>query len=172
MATAWCADAQHLSSPQAVGRPLHILVVEDNPDCALSLTMLLRHNGFAVDMAATGSAALASLQAFAPDVVLMDIALPEMDGYQVAERLRELSAKTPLLIALTGYGQETDRQRSRDEGFDYHFVKPADPLELLALLNDYARSIALTEAAVSVPARMRWEQKQPIPSILCSGRPS
>jgi CheY-like chemotaxis protein len=156
MATAWRADAQHTSAPPVVRSPLHVLVVEDNPDCALSLTMLLSHNGFTVDIATTGPAALAAIQTGSPDVVLMDIGLPEMDGYQVARRLHELCAKKPLLIAVTGYGQEADRQRSRDEGFAYHFVKPADPLELVALLNDYARSIQLTDSAPVTPPRMTW----------------
>jgi CheY-like chemotaxis protein len=172
MATAWRADAQHTSAPPIIERPLHVLVVEDNPDCALSLTMLLRHNGFVVDVATTGPAALASIQACAPDVVLMDIGLPEMDGYQVAGRLRELSVKKPLLIALTGYGQEADRQRSRDEGFAYHFVKPADPLELIALLNDYARSISPADAVPTGPARLKWKPEMPSPPIVYSRPPS
>jgi CheY-like chemotaxis protein len=102
----------------------------------------------------------------------MDIGLPEMDGYQVAGRLRDLCAKKPLLIALTGYGQEADRQRSRDEGFAYHFVKPADPLELIALLNDYARSMALTDTAPVGPARMKWKPENPGTPVLYSGRSS
>src|SRR6516164_2037217 len=120
------------------------------------MTVLLQHNGFVVDIATTGTAALMSIQAYCPDVVLMDIGLPEMDGYQVAGRLRDLPVKKPLLIALTGYGQAADLLRSREEGFAYHFVKPADPLELVALLNDYARSIDLTDTVATGPARMKW----------------
>jgi DNA-binding response OmpR family regulator len=172
MATAWRADEQQAPSIPPVKWPLRVLVVEDNPDCALSLAMLLRHNGFAVDIATTGSAALASIQDSLPDVVLMDIGLPEMDGYQVAGRMRSVSAKKPLLIALTGYGQEADRQRSRDEGFDYHFVKPADPLELMALLNEYARSIAAGDAIPAVPGTMKWKPDKPPLSLLYCGRSS
>ncbi len=168
MATAWRTDAQHVPVSPAAGRPLHVLVVEDNPDCALSLTMILRHNGFAVDVATTGPAALASIQTSSPDVVLMDIALPEMDGFEVAERLRDLPGKKPLLIALTGYGREADRQRSREEGFAYHFVKPADPLEIVALLNDHARSLSPIDAA-GASSRRKWKSGG---SSLCSRGPS
>ena len=75
MATAWRADAQHIPAPQAVTRPLHVLVVEDNPDCALSLTMLLQHNGFVVDIATTGIPVIAGLPLVAAGTLLLFIAL-------------------------------------------------------------------------------------------------
>ena len=172
MATAWRADAQHIPAPQAVTRPLHVLVVEDNPDCALSLTMLLTISHFKVDLVTTGPAALEFIQAFSPDVALMDIGLPGLDGYEVARRLRDLPVKKPLLIALTGYGQASDLLRSREEGFAYHFVKPADPLELVALLNDYARSIDLTDTVATGPARMKWKPEMPGTPVVYSRPPS
>jgi CheY-like chemotaxis protein len=92
----------------------------------------------AVEVAADGAAALESIRATPPDVVLMDIGLPDMDGYQVARRLRGLVSKKPLFIALTGRVQEKGRQSPANEDFDYHFVKPIDPAQLVALLNEYA----------------------------------
>jgi len=72
-------------------------------------------------------------ESFRPDVALLDIGMPKMNGYEVARRIREYTAK-PLLIAITGYGQAEDRQRSKEAGFDYHLVKPIDPQRLQDLL--------------------------------------
>ena len=78
---------------------------------------------------------------FAPDVVLLDIGLPMMDGYQVARRLREVAeTSASCLIALTGYGQPADRERARAAGFDHHLTKPADPDALLALVDAWIES--------------------------------
>jgi len=73
-----------------------------------------------------------------PDVLLLDIALPGINGYQVAQQIGGLLKPKPLLIAVTGYGLEGDRQRTLEAGFDHHLVKPVDPLELTKLLKDYA----------------------------------
>jgi CheY-like chemotaxis protein len=141
MASTWSPYEQHLHSSRPDGRGLHVLVVEDDPDCAECLAFLLHVGGIAVEIAADGSAALASVQASPPDVVLMDIGLPDMDGYQLARGLRGVAAKRPLLIALTGSLEDNDPQRAAEEGFDYHFTKPVDPDALVVLLEDYASSL-------------------------------
>lgn len=140
MATTWSPYEQRIRSSRPDGRRLHVLVVEDDPDCAECLALLLHVGGIAVEIAANGSAALASVQASPPDVVLMDIGLPDMDGYQLARGLRGVAAKSPLLIALTGHLEDNDPQRAKEQGFDYHFTKPIDPDVLVALLDDHARS--------------------------------
>jgi two-component system CheB/CheR fusion protein len=102
-----------------------ILVVDDNIDGADSLAVLLRLGGHEVSLAHDGPAALDMAQAFRPEVVLLDIGLPGMDGYEVAKRLRAgPPTRDAILVAVTGYGREEDRQRSREAGFDHHLVKP------------------------------------------------
>jgi PAS domain S-box-containing protein len=115
---------------------LRILLVEDNPDSAEMMSFLLKLSGHEVRTARDGPEALEVARAFHPEAVLCDIGLPGMNGYEVAERLREQPAlrHTPL-IALTGYGQEEARRRSREAGFDYHLVKPVEPEALGALLD-------------------------------------
>ena len=112
-----------------------ILVVDDHRDAALTLARVLELWGHEVRVAHGGPEAIAAFAARPPDLVLLDIGLPGMDGYQVAARLRGLSGPVrPVLAALTGYGQDEDRRRSREAGFDHHLVKPVAPDELLALL--------------------------------------
>lgn len=125
-----------VAEPRAVKNGHHrVLVVDDNVDVTESTAMLLRHIGMDVRLAHDGVAALAVAHAFQPDIVLLDIGLPGMDGYEVARRLRQQGgAQSPLLVALSGYGQEEDRQRSLDAGFDHHLVKPATLNDLTALL--------------------------------------
>ena len=114
---------------------LRILVVDDNKDAVQSMAMLLEVSGNDVRLAHEGKQALELAQQFKPHVVLLDIGLPGMDGYEVARRLRQQPPlQRSLLIALTGYGQPEDRKRSRAAGFDYHLVKPVDPTELEELL--------------------------------------
>ena len=114
---------------------LRILVVDDNKDAVQSMAMLLEVSGNDVRLAHEGKHALELAQQFKPHVVLLDIGLPGMDGYEVARRLRQQPPlQRSLLIALTGYGQPEDRKRSRAAGFDYHLVKPVDPTELEELL--------------------------------------
>jgi CheY-like chemotaxis protein len=95
-----------------------------------------------VEVARDGATAIRKAQERLPNVLLLDIGLPGEDGYAVAKRLRGLLPARPLLIAITGYGQPKDHQRSRDEGFDYHLVKPADPRELEGLLEEFAERIS------------------------------
>ncbi len=117
------------------GAPRRVLVVDDNVDAADMLAETLELEGYEVEQAHDGVMALARAASFGPDVVLLDIGLPELDGYEVARRLRQQpEGDALLLVALTGYGQESDRQRSREAGFDFHFVKPVDLERLLALL--------------------------------------
>ena len=108
-----------------------ILVVDDNVDAAESTAAFLRLEGHEVKAVHDGLQALASLKVFDPHVVVLDIGLPGLDGYAVARQLRSRGDTSHvLLIALTGYGQKEDRSRAGEAGFDYHFVKPADPREI------------------------------------------
>jgi PAS domain S-box-containing protein len=128
------ATASATAAPAATRR---ILVVDDNADSADSLALLLRLSGHEVATAFDGGAAVSMAASFAPDVILLDLGLPVLNGYEAAERIRSAQgARRPLLIALTGWGQEDDRRRSREAGFDCHLVKPVDPLELIGLLAD------------------------------------
>ena len=123
-----------------------ILVVEDNADARDSLVALLRLAGHEVDAAETGGAAIAAVEAGVYDAVLVDIGLPDIDGYEVARQLRARVLERPLrLIALTGYGTQADRQRAFAAGFDAHLAKPVEPGALDALL----RAGAENEAGVS-----------------------
>lgn len=115
-------------TPRPTGTARRILVVDDNEDARDSLDLLLRLDGHEIRKAADGPAALAAAPEFRPDVVLLDIGLPGMDGYEVARRLREQSStRGALLVAITGYGQPDDRLRAEAAGFDHHLVKPVDP---------------------------------------------
>jgi PAS domain S-box-containing protein len=112
-----------------------ILVVDDNRDAAESLAMVLGVHGHRVETRNDGPSALAAVRELRPDVVVLDIGLPHMDGYEVARQLRAMpDAEEMLLIALTGYGQSEDKHRSLDAGFDYHLVKPVDPGVLQKLI--------------------------------------
>jgi two-component system CheB/CheR fusion protein len=113
------------AAPTAAKR--RILVVDDNSDVADSLAMLLRLDGHEVEIASNAPETFQAVRRMRPAAVFLDIGLPEMDGYEIARRLRaDPAAKGVHLIALTGYGQEHDRERSREAGFGAHLVKPAD----------------------------------------------
>jgi CheY-like chemotaxis protein len=120
----------------ARGIPSHrILIVDDNVDSAATLGMLLKYLGADVHVAHDGLAALSAMENCLPDIVLLDIGMPEMDGFEVARRIRQREEFHHVtLIALTGWGQEDDRRRTREAGFDHHLVKPADIVALQALL--------------------------------------
>jgi CheY-like chemotaxis protein len=112
-----------------------VLVIEDHRDTADSMQILLELMGHDVAVATSGPDGLRLARDWAPRIVLCDIGLPGFDGYEVARRLRGDPATAGLfLIAITGYGQEVDRQRSRAAGFDIHLVKPVEPTELDRLL--------------------------------------
>jgi len=112
-----------------------ILVVEDERISAASLERLLQLEGHEIRTACDGLEAVSVADEFQPDVVLLDIGLPKLNGYEVAQRIRQQPwGRGLVLIALTGWGQETDRRRSQEAGFDHHLVKPVDPAALLQLL--------------------------------------
>ena len=126
------------STPQRTAR---VLVVEDNADTAESLTLLLEVLGHRVRAAYDGVAALDAARANVPDVMLVDIGLPGMDGYEVARRVRrDPDLKQVVLVALTGYGREEDKQEAMAAGFDYHLVKPVDPDALHGLVAQLGKS--------------------------------
>jgi two-component system CheB/CheR fusion protein len=113
-----------------------VLVVEDNADAREALTMLLEETGHDVRAAADGMEALSQAEQFIPDVVLLDIGLPGLDGYEVARQLRASPRSADaLLVAITGYGQPEDRALARAAGFDYHLLKPVESRRLFDLLS-------------------------------------
>lgn len=119
-------------STDPVVKPLHVLVVEDNRDSAEGLRMLLEICGYKVSLAHTGPEGLETAKLKRPDVVLCDIGLPGLDGFAVAMALREdPNTASTKLIAVTGYGQDADRRRALEAGFDVHLVKPVEPDRLL-----------------------------------------
>ncbi|VWX61944.1 Signal transduction histidine kinase [Burkholderiales bacterium 8X] len=148
-------ESEH-PAQEAAFRPARVLVVDDNQDAVTMLSMLLEVSGYQVDVAADGPSALASFENFRPEVVVCDIGLPGMNGYQVAERIREggdegegetsdshapaASTRRTLLLALTGYDSPADRARAMAAGFDKHFAKPADFGEMLRLIRNHLAS--------------------------------
>jgi len=125
---------QHTGEDSTLKRRL--LVVDDNRDAAESMSMLLELWGHDVAYAYDGPSALETAEQWHPEAVFLDIGLPGMDGYEVAEKLRELpNAKGAVLIAITGYGQEDDRLRSLRAGIDHHLVKPVAPDALRSLID-------------------------------------
>jgi CheY-like chemotaxis protein len=116
-------------------RGRRVLVVDDNHDAAATLAMLLELAGHQAFSAHDGAAALAAAERHRPDVLLLDIGLPVLNGYEVCRLVREQPwGEAVLIVALTGWGQEEDRERSRLAGFDGHLVKPVDLAALNALL--------------------------------------
>jgi len=114
-----------------------ILVVEDNPDAAATLRDFLELSGHEVALASSGIDGVAAAREFHPEVVLCDLGLPGMDGFQVASELRrDPTTSSAKLIAVTGYGGDEDRRRSKEAGFDMHLTKPVDPAQLRRLLQD------------------------------------
>ena len=140
-------NVRQAAAPKARGREhssieeLSVLVVDDNKDAAESLAMLLRTAGAEVRVAHDGPTALEEFERCESHVVLLDIGMPDMDGCEVARRLREISRPDRVaLVALTGWGQDEDRRRVREAGFDHHLVKPVDLASLQALLTSLARA--------------------------------
>jgi CheY-like chemotaxis protein len=128
--------AEPANGPAKAAKKRRIIVVDDNVDTAQALVRLLKRAGHELYIAHDGYAALEKARACSPEVVLLDIGLPEMDGYEVAARMREEPrCANALIVALSGYGQDEDRRRSKAAGFDYHLVKPADLNELKELVS-------------------------------------
>jgi len=117
------------SEPAMPPKPrLKILVVDDNPDAALSMAMMLSMMGHDTRTAHDGEAAVTTAEEFRPQVVLLDIGLPKLNGYEVAQRIRGQEwGATMFLVAITGWGQDEDRRRSEDVGMNLHMVKPVEP---------------------------------------------
>ncbi len=118
-----------------------ILVVDDNVDGAVTLGVILKHLGHTVRMTHDGASALIVGQEFKPDLVLMDIGMPGMDGYETCERMRQQTwASSARIVALTGWGQEEDKRKAKRAGFDEHLVKPVDRKTLIDVLSATAVS--------------------------------
>ena len=133
-------------SPGAPGPGRSILIIEDHDDAREALRALLELEGHQVSAAAAGPQGIELARRHAPDIALIDIGLPEVDGYEVARRLRALGPGRPYLIALTGYGQPEDVKRARDAGFDTHLLKPVDPDALTKVLSAAPRPTRGTPA--------------------------
>jgi CheY-like chemotaxis protein len=118
----------------APSRPLKILVADDNADAAESLSVLLEMLGHDVHVASDGEEALKINRVFRPDVALLDIGMPKLNGYELARQLRAEHARTPVLVAITGWGQRDDLRRAAAAGFDFHLVKPVPPEQLIELI--------------------------------------
>jgi two-component system CheB/CheR fusion protein len=147
------APGQGPMSANGPAAPRRILVVDDNRDAADSLAVFLSADGHEARTAYDGPEALEAARAYRPEAVLLDIGMPGMDGYEVARRLRqEPGLERALLVALTGYGQESDRRRSREAGIDYHLVKPVEPEELRALLARPSGALSPSPAGPTPPA--------------------
>jgi len=151
------------TAPEAAARVdmsaagLRVLVVDDNRDVADTTATILRLSGCDTHVAYDGHTGLEAVERLNPDAILLDIGLPGLDGYQVAERLRAQPAhRRTLVVAVSGYGQEEDRARSKAAGFDYHVVKPINPVVITGLLGSLRESrtpALLPENVVHFPAR-------------------
>ena len=120
---------------RVIAKSRHLMIVDDNQDAALVLSMLLETAGHTVLIAQDGYDALKAVQETMPEMCFLDIGLPDMDGYELAKRLRQLHVCVPLvLVAVTGYGQPEDRKKALDAGFDYHLVKPVGLSAILELV--------------------------------------
>jgi CheY-like chemotaxis protein len=128
-----CHDATPLAANQR-----RILVIDDNETAAHVLAMLLKALGNEVRTAFDGLTGIEMAREFRPDIILLDIGMPKLNGYETARRIREqIWGKSMVLAALTGWGQEEDKRRTREAGFDHHFVKPIEPEVLHKLLAEY-----------------------------------
>ncbi|WP_233151859.1 response regulator [Pelomonas sp. KK5] len=147
------------AAPAAAALSCRVLVVDDNPDVAHTIGAYLELGGYEVQTVGDGMQAIGLAAAFAPEVVLLDIGLPLMDGYQVARQLRALpQTAQSLLIALTGYGQSEDRRLAQEAGFAAHIVKPADPQALVAMIEEWLAKRAAASSGTPAnagPARPR-----------------
>jgi CheY-like chemotaxis protein len=140
-------------------------------DAASALAELLRMLGCIVDTAFDGPRALQRAEALAPDVVLLDIGLPQMNGYEVCQRLRARHGAALRIVAMTGWGQEEDRRRSREAGFHLHLVKPVDPAALVDALNAQASTARPAAAAKADPRSARQRVAGRL-GATCALRPS
>jgi signal transduction histidine kinase len=129
-------------------RPLRVLIADDNIDSAMSWSLLMEDSGHQVVTAHDGRAALAAAESFRPQVALLDVGMPHLDGYQLARRIRDSSwGRDMVLVAVTGWGQAKDRAAAREAGFDEHFTKPLDPDQLAQTLRNAWRRLDDAAAA-------------------------
>jgi signal transduction histidine kinase/CheY-like chemotaxis protein len=129
-----------IAQPKPTGDSRRVLVVDDNYDAASTLAMVLQYEEFVTSVVGDGAEAIRAVEKLQPEIVLLDIGLPGIDGYEVARRVRELpSGGDILLIAITGYGQPGDRARAFESGFDHHLVKPVDTLQLIDLCANFQK---------------------------------
>jgi PAS domain S-box-containing protein len=129
------SDAGAEAALPASGAGQRVLIVDDNADAADTLDMVLRSLGYDTRVAHDGASALELALQLRPHFVLLDIGMPGLDGYEVARRLRAMNMPSMRIIAITGWGQDADRQRAREAGFDVHLVKPVEPAELVKVLH-------------------------------------
>src|SRR5262245_63681727 len=123
---------------------VRVLVVDDHPESAEGMARLLRRSGHEVDVALDGKTALQRARAKQPEVVLLDICMPGLNGYEVASELRAMFQNKVRLVALTALGSAEDRKRCLEAGFDLHLGKPVDPTEVRTLVREVARAIAFS----------------------------
>ena len=136
---------------------LRVLVVDDTSDIIESLQWLLQGWGHEARVAANGPTALKMVEVFHPDVVILDLAMPGMDGYEVAKRLRQLKLQKLLIIVLSGYCADQDVRRSLEVGCNYHIRKPAQPDEIKRILESCERVLQRTPPAEGRPHRITGE---------------
>jgi CheY-like chemotaxis protein len=147
------------------GHGLRILLADDNRDAVDSLALVLKMGGYEVHATHSGPEALEAGALVQPDVFILDIGMPQISGYELASRIRgESWGRTALLIALTGWGQQEDKERSRDAGFDHHLTKPVDPDQLERLLRELAPRAA-TVPQGNQPGTDRSIQTGSIPGL-------
>jgi CheY-like chemotaxis protein len=125
-----------------------VLLVDDQPDIVESLALILRGSGYSVHTAEDGVWALQVAETLRPDVMVVDLGMPRMDGFQLARRVRQQPwGNRTILIAVTGWGQAEDRRRARDAGFDHHLVKPVDPDAVIRLMEAWSTTSANLDAS-------------------------
>ncbi len=139
------------AAPTASLRPLHILIADDNVDLTESFAEILTSSGHRVDVVYDGAAAVEKAQANPPDIALLDIGMPKLDGYEVARQLRAGVATQGIhLVAITGWGQASDLEAARAAGFDHHLLKPVEPQDLVRLIGE-----SYNEFQASRPGELR-----------------
>jgi CheY-like chemotaxis protein len=125
-------SSPHVDAPMMNGR---VVIVDDNQDAARTMAMLVEKLGGSARTAYDAESGISAVRAFRPDIVLLDIGMPGMDGYEACRRIRQQPSERPVIVvAVTGWGQDQDKQRALDAGFDAHLTKPVDPAALAQLL--------------------------------------
>jgi CheY-like chemotaxis protein len=133
------SEAGSNAGARIAGQGRRVLVTDDNRDQAESMAMLIQLMGHDVRTAFDGPQALETALVFVPDIALIDIGMPGMDGNEIARRFKaQPTLRDTILVAVTGWAQEKDRQRTREAGFAHHLVKPADPAEIQAIVESLA----------------------------------